>query len=198
MSHSSSLVCMLGAAALLLLVSSHHRLAAHAQSCGSLTEDELIQRRINSLRTNVLAQLGLPEIPDPPPENTTAAPPTNATVEEYRVLVNASRSIEENREKKCVSEDFYAKPVSFFAGSMFLDGKHNVGHNLFVVVVVHCMSVGIHGVCVSECLRTWQTSPQSVCTRAFSHYCSETSQLWKLPCYQRVAETRAGTNLHRY
>lgn len=114
-------------AALLLFSSSHSQLSARAQSqCGGLAEDELIQRRIDSIRLNLIAQLGISDVPETTPENVTVAPPTNnATLEEYSTLVNASKSIEESREKKCVSEDFYAKPVSFFTGSIFLEGKLN-------------------------------------------------------------------------
>ena len=109
---------------LLIFVSSHLRPTANAaQSCGSLTEAELIQRRIESVKLNLFAQLGITEEEESIPENATVTPPTNATLEEYSALVNASKSIEENREKKCLSEDFYAKPVSFFAGSMYLDSK---------------------------------------------------------------------------
>ena len=111
-------------AALLLFSSSHPQLSARAQSqCGGLAEDELIQRRIDSIRLNLIAQLGISDVPETTPENVTVAPPTNATLEEYSTLVNASKSIEESREKKCVSEDFYAKPVSFFSGSILLEGK---------------------------------------------------------------------------
>lgn len=118
-----SLVCC---TALLLLFSSHLQQAAHAQSCGMQTEAELAQRRIDSLRINLNAQLGISQETQNIPENATVAPPSNATIEEYIALVNASKSIEENKEKKCVSEDFYAKPVTLFSGSMFLDGKHSV------------------------------------------------------------------------
>lgn len=113
-------------AALLLFASSHLQLSK--SQCGGLAEDELIQRRINSIRLNLKAQLGIPEEPETIPENVTVAPLTNATLEQYNTLVNASNSIEESRERKCVSEDFYAKPVSFFTGSIFLDGKQK--HNM--------------------------------------------------------------------
>ena len=105
---------------LLILVSSH--LGANAsQSCGSLSEAELIKRRIESVKLNLYAQLGITR--EEIPENATVAPPSNEMLEEYSALVNASMTIEENLEKKCLSDDFYAKPVSFFAGSMHLDGK---------------------------------------------------------------------------
>ena len=113
---------------MLFLALSQLRLAAHAQesSCGSLPASELIQRRKDSLRLNLIAQLGISEETEVNVQpNATAAPPSNATIEEYEALVNASKSIEENSEKKCISEDFYAKPVTLFSGAMFLDGKNS-------------------------------------------------------------------------
>lgn len=111
-------------APLLLFALSHLRLAE--SQCGGLSEAELIQRRIDSIKLNLIAQLGISETPETVPENVTVSPPTNATLQEYSALVNASKSIEESRKKKCVSDDFYAKPVSFFSGSMFLDGEQKL------------------------------------------------------------------------
>ena len=100
---------------------------AHSSSCGSLSDAELVEKRIESVKVNFFAQLGITaEEESAVPENATVSPPTNATLEEYTALVNASVTIEKNREKKCTSDDFYAKPVSFFAGSMHLEGKHSI------------------------------------------------------------------------
>lgn len=116
----SSLLLWGAALQILMLVSG----ANATQSCGSLSEAELIKRRIESVKLNLYAQLGITqEEQEEIPENATVAPPSNEMLEEYSALVNASMAIEGNREKKCLSEDFYAKPVSFFAGSMHLDGK---------------------------------------------------------------------------
>lgn len=114
-------VLLWGAALQLLILVSSHIGANASQSCGSLSEAELIKRRIESVKLNLYAQLGITQ--EEIPENATVAPPSNEMLEEYSALVNASMTIEENREKKCLSDDFYAKPVSFFAGSMHLDGK---------------------------------------------------------------------------
>ena len=113
------------AALLQLLVLVSRQFGANAtQSCGSLSEAELIKKRIESVKLNLYAQLGITqEEQDLVPENATVVPPTTQEIDEFRNLVNASMTIEQNREKKCVSEDFYAKPVSFFDGSMHLDGK---------------------------------------------------------------------------
>ena len=102
---------------LLILIFSSHLSAP--QSCGSLSSEELIKRRIESVKLNLYAQLGITE--EEIPTNATVAPPNDEMLEEYDELVNASMIIGENREKKCLSEDFYAKPVTLFTGS--LDGK---------------------------------------------------------------------------
>ena len=110
--------------AMLIFISLHQMPFSHAtESCGSVTEDELIKKRIESLKVNFLAQLGISGAPAAVPENATVSPSANATLEEYSAVINASKNIEKTREKKCVSDDFYAKPVSFFSGSMILDGK---------------------------------------------------------------------------
>ena len=113
----------LSAAILLFASSQLAPLSRATESCGSLAEEELIKKRIESLKVNLLAQLGISGVPAPLPENATIPAPANATLEEYGAIVNASKNIEENREKKCVSDDFYAKPVSFFSGSMMLEGE---------------------------------------------------------------------------
>ena len=122
---SMSIDLLWGATLLQLLVLVSWQFGANAtQSCGSLSEAELIKRRIESVKLNLYAQLGITqEEQDSVPENATVAPPTTQEVNKFLNLVNASKTIEENREKKCLSEDFYAKPVSFFDGSMHLDGK---------------------------------------------------------------------------
>ena len=119
-----SILQLWGAALQLLILISSHLSADATQSCGSLSEAELIKRRIESVKLNLYAQLGITlEEQQSIPANATVAPPNNETLEEYSALINASMTIEKNREKKCLSEDFYAKPVTFFAGSMSLDGK---------------------------------------------------------------------------
>ena len=103
---SMSIDLLWGAALLQLLVLVSWQFGANAtQSCGSLSEAELIKRRIESVKLNLYAQLGITqEEQDSVPENATVAPPTTQEVNKFLNLVNASKTIEENREKKCFFE----------------------------------------------------------------------------------------------
>ena len=141
-SMSSALLWIAALQLLVLVISS----ANASQSCGSLSEAELIKRKIESVKLNLYAQLGMTEEEQLSiPENATVTPPSNETLEEFRALVNASITIEENREKKCLSEDFYAKPVSFFAGSMHLDGEPCMHATAVEIVCINIFTSAFSG-----------------------------------------------------
>ena len=96
-----------------MLLSAH---AIEATSC-MLNDAELMkQRRINTLKNSILAQLGVSE-----PQQGTASetlPGEEAMKATFNALRSASASLEREKERRCHSEDFYAKPVSSFIGVM--------------------------------------------------------------------------------
>jgi len=78
--------------------------------CSSHNSKELEHLRVEQLRLNILAQLG---ITDPPPQESTPPPEDEIDVlGNYDELYEASSSTE----AKCTSGDFYAKPISSFVG----------------------------------------------------------------------------------
>lgn len=82
-----------------------------------LNDAELMkQRRIQTLRNSILAQLGVSD----PDQNTDEEPlpGEEAMKETFNALRSASASLEREKERRCHSEDFYAKPVSSFVGIM--------------------------------------------------------------------------------
>lgn len=90
--------------------------------CSAADEAYLKQRRIESLRANILAQLGMTEMPmETNSTNTTEEPPSEKdehVKQAYEALINASKELERNRKDACQKQDFYAKPVTSFIGSM--------------------------------------------------------------------------------
>ena len=80
-----------------------------------LNDAELMkQRRIQTLRNSILAQLG---VSDPQPEvDSEPLPGEEEMKETFNALRSASASLEREKERRCHSEDFYAKPVSSFVG----------------------------------------------------------------------------------
>ena len=101
--------------------------SVHPQSCNLGNAELLRQRRMRTLRASILAQLGLNEQALSTP-NVTSTPPSSETdavvMETYRALRSASASLEREREKKCHSEDFFAKPITSFVGSMTPEGNN--------------------------------------------------------------------------
>ena len=91
--------------------------------CSDADEAFLKQRRIESLRANILAQLGMADISQETANstNTTDEPPSEEDEnvrQAYEALVNATKGLESSRSKACQPQDFYAKPVTSFIGSM--------------------------------------------------------------------------------
>ena len=98
--------------------------SVHPQSCNLNNAELLRQRRMRTLRANILAQLGLSEEPTVTP-NITETPPNSETdglLETFRALRKASASMERERERRCHSDDFFAKPITSFVGSMSPQG----------------------------------------------------------------------------
>lgn len=82
-----------------------------------LNDAELMkQRRVQTLKNSILAQLGVTD----PGESTDdePLPGEEAMKETFNALRSASASLEREKERRCHSEDFYAKPVSSFVGIM--------------------------------------------------------------------------------
>ena len=85
-----------------------------SSSC-MLNDVELMkQRRIQSLKKSIMAQLGVSEAdqevgnePLPGEEEMKAT---------FNALRSASASLDREKERRCHSDDFYAKPVSSFVG----------------------------------------------------------------------------------
>lgn len=86
-----------------------------ATSSCLLNDVELMkQRRIQTLRNSILAQLG---VSDPDPAVASEPLPGEEEMKEtFNALRSASASLEREKERRCHSEDFYAKPVSSFVG----------------------------------------------------------------------------------
>ena len=92
-------------------------------SCSTGDPKVLQDRRIRALRANILAQLGLSESSVLP--NATAPPITpeeQAVMESFNALRRASASLGRERERKCQSDEFFAKPVTSFVGMMEPEG----------------------------------------------------------------------------
>ena len=84
------------------------------QSC-LLNDAELLkQRRLRTLKNGILAQLGLSA---PPAFNASVSLEGEESVKAtFNALRSASASLDKERESRCHSEDFYAKPVTSFVG----------------------------------------------------------------------------------
>lgn len=86
-------------------------------SCtASHTPEELRQLRLEQLKQNILAQLGYTEPPVVPAD---AGPPPAAgdldigILDDYEELTSTTAA---SSEAKCISGDFYAKPINSFIG----------------------------------------------------------------------------------
>ena len=101
--------------------------SVHPQSCNLDNAELLQQRRLRQLRANIIAQLGLEEEPTNTP-NITSAPPSSVELEKAMATWNALRSarasMEREQERKCRSDDFFAKPVTSFVGNMSPRGMY--------------------------------------------------------------------------
>ena len=127
--HSTSVSTMyslkfIGLAACLLAVCVP---SVHPQSCNLNNAELLLQRRLRKLRANIMAQLGLEEEPTGTP-NVTSTPPSpvemEAAMATWNALRNAKASMEREQERKCRSDDFFAKPVTSFVGTMSPQGMY--------------------------------------------------------------------------
>ena len=100
----------------LLLVAVYFGAVNSSSSC-QLNDVELMkQRRIQTLKNSILAQLG---VSDPSPGTDTEPLPGEEEMKEtFNALRSASASLEREKEQRCHSDDFYAKPVSSFVGFM--------------------------------------------------------------------------------
>ena len=86
-----------------------------AQTCGSDSDAIVEQKRKQTIRTNILAQLNLKDTPDLNATRTLSAEESRIMLSAYNALRNASESLEKDRERICRSQDFFAKPVTSFA-----------------------------------------------------------------------------------
>ena len=90
--------------------------ASSSNSCLLNDEELMKQRRIQTLRNSIMAQLG---VSDPAPEGGDEPLPDEEEMKEtFHALRSASASLEREKEQRCHSDDFYAKPVSSFVGIM--------------------------------------------------------------------------------
>lgn len=84
-----------------------------ACSHGSHSPEKIRQLRLEQLRKNILAQIGLTELPRPPPVEAGPPPePDLEILEDFQEMVSYATESKE----KCISGDFYAKPVKSFIG----------------------------------------------------------------------------------
>ena len=99
------------------------RVASSSSSC-MLDDVELMkQTRINALKNSILAQLGVSE-PDQSADSE-PLPGEEEMMETFNALRSASASLEREKEQRCHSDDFYAKPVSSFV-SVVSEGMYAV------------------------------------------------------------------------
>ena len=94
----------------LLLVSRH----VASQVCSAANEELLRQRRLQNLRSTILAQLGMTEAPVVDRK----LPPSPEILEAYQAITEASLARQRVRDKTCQDRDFYASPVNSFVGNM--------------------------------------------------------------------------------
>ena len=94
----------------LLLVSRH----VASQVCSAANEALLKQRRMQSLRSVILAQLGMTE---PPPVGE-KRPPSPEIMEAYRAITEANLARKRVRDQTCRDRDFYAHPINSFVGTL--------------------------------------------------------------------------------
>lgn len=85
---------------------------AECTSCSNHSPEEIRQLRLDHVKQNILAQLGYtepPEVPDdaPPPEEI-----STDILDDFEELTSAAA----DSEAKCISGDFYAKPINSFVG----------------------------------------------------------------------------------
>ena len=103
------------ASTLVLFCGLHFALANSQPSCSAADEEMMRQKRIQGLRANILAQLGLSE---PPPVPTTPMVVPQAVLENFRVVSQMTNLMEQERDKQCNSQEFYAHPITSFVGSI--------------------------------------------------------------------------------
>lgn len=111
-----------------LLLAASILVESQSSSC-NLNDAELVrQRRLRNLKANILAQLGVDiseGINNTIPISTASGSPVSeeSVRETFEALRSASASLERERERKCRSDDFFAKPVTSFVGVMAPEGK---------------------------------------------------------------------------
>ena len=80
-----------------------------------LNDAELMkQRRIQTLKNSILAQLGVSDADQE--ANSEPLPGEEEMKATFNALRSASASLDREKERRCHSDDFYAKPVSSFVG----------------------------------------------------------------------------------
>jgi hypothetical protein len=80
-----------------------------------LNDAELMkQRRIQTLKNSILAQLGVSDAAQE--ADNEPLPGEEEMKATFNALRSASASLDREKEKRCHSDDFYAKPVSSFVG----------------------------------------------------------------------------------
>lgn len=100
----------------MLLLCALYVARANSQSSCSVADEELLkQKRIQALRSSILAQLGLTEPPSIP-QTPIVVPPD--VLENFRIVSQVTNLMEEEREKMCQSNEFFAQPITSFVGSM--------------------------------------------------------------------------------
>lgn len=71
---------------------------------------------LEQLKSNILAQLGLTEVPPPPPADLIETDLDRETLQNFYQLENDSSAAAAIESKKCTSGEFFAKPINSFVG----------------------------------------------------------------------------------
>ena len=122
------------ALALLAITSFTMVFSQQQSSCPLSGADEkfLVERRMQGLRASILAQLGMREL-NTPKSNVTVS---KEQMDAFLALTQATNSMEQERDRKCQSEEIYAQPITTIVGTL-ADGKHLKQRNYYYCYYIY-------------------------------------------------------------
>lgn len=123
---------------LLTVFSSLYLLCAIDTECedcaaADLSVEEIRTERMGQLKKNILAQLGFVETPPMPPQDVWPLPEEEDLPADLLDDYDKLTELEVEGEAKCVSGDFYAKPINSFVGVLSeVEGELNKEFDLSI------------------------------------------------------------------